>query len=243
MIPSINFLPATYHVQRQREQKTLWRRMMVFFFLALAVLGTVQQRQLRRKLETRRDELQSKAQGLTQLLPVKSKQEQVLKDLETKSQLLTTLELRVPMTRVLSAVTSSLPELVSLNECQAEMGLIENSAAATPIVNLASANKEKPPPFEADLAELRSVTSRSAKLLTLSGIAPDDLAISKYLIALRETNLFEHVSLSFTGQHQVREESWRNFQIRLQVKHPETWIDRAPASDQRVVRNPGGVSR
>ncbi|MBC7816302.1 MAG: hypothetical protein IAG10_05360 [Planctomycetaceae bacterium] len=243
MVPSIDFLPATYHLQRQREQKTLWRRMMVFFFLALAVLGTWQQRQIRRKLETRRDELQARAQGLMQALPAKSKLTQDLKDLETKSQLLTTLELRVPMTRVLSAVTKSLPELVSLNECQAEAGLMETSGPAILAVNPAVISKEKPPPFEADLTELRNVTSRSTTMLTLSGIAPDDLAISAYLVALRDTKLFERVTLAFTGQHRVRDENWRNFQIRLQVKHPETWLDRVTTTNQRVVQTQGGAAR
>ena len=243
MVPSIDFLPATYHLQRQREHKTLWRRMMVFFFLALSVLGTWQQRQLCRKLELRRDELQAKAQGLMQAMPAKSKVTQELKDLETKSLLLTTLELRVPMTRVLSAVTKSLPEMVSLNECQAEAGLIEISGAALAAAIPAQISKEKPPPFEADLEELRNATSRSATMLTLSGIAPDDLAISKYLVGLRDTKLFERVTLAFTGQHQVRGENWRNFQIKLQVKKPETWLDRMPAANPRVVQSQGGVSQ
>ncbi len=243
MVPSIDFLPATYHLQRQREHKTLWRRMMVFFFLALSVLGTWQQRQLCRKLELRRDELQSKAQGLMQAVPAKSKVTQELKDLETKSLLLTTLELRVPMTRVLSGVTKSLPEMVSLNECQAEAGLMESSGAALPAAILAQTSKEKPPPFEADLTELRNATSRSATMLTLGGIAPDDLAISKYLVALRETKLFERVTLAFTGQHQVRGENWRNFQIKLQVKKPETWLDRTPTANTRVVQTQGGTAR
>ena len=243
MVPSIDFLPATYHLQRQREQKTLWRRMMVFFFLALSVLGTWQQRQLCRKLETRRDELQAKAQGLMQAMPANSKVTQELKDLETKSLLLTTLELRVPMTRVLSAVTKSLPEMVSLNECQAEAGLMETSGAVLPAAIPAQISKEKPPPFEADLTELRNATGRSATMLTLSGIAPDDLAISKYLVALRDTKLYERVTLAFTGQHQVRGENWRNFQIKLQVKKPETWLDRMPAANPRVVQTQGGAAQ
>ena len=243
MVPSIDFLPATYHLQRQREHKTLWRRMMVFFFLALSVLGTWQQRQLCRKLETRRDELQAKAQGLMQAMPAKSKVTQELKDLETKSLLLTTLELRVPMTRVLSAVTKSLPEMVSLSECQAEAGLMESSGTTLPAIGSAPVSKEKPPPFESDLTELCNATSRSATMLTLGGIAPDDLAISKYLVALRDTKLFERVTLAFTGQHQVRGENWRNFQIKLQVKKPETWLDRMQAANPRVVQTQGGAAQ
>jgi Tfp pilus assembly protein PilN len=243
MVPSIDFLPATYHLQRQREHKTLWRRMMVFFFLALAVLGTWQQRQIRRKLELRRDELQTKAQGLMQAVPVKSKVTQELNSLETKSLLLTTLELRVPMTRMLAAVTKSLPELVSLNECHAEAGLMESSGPSVPAVIPAQISKEKPPPFEADLTELRNASSRTAMMVTLSGIAPDDLAISAYLVALRETELFERVTLAFTGQHLVRGENWRNFQIRLQVRNPEAWLDRAAAENSRVILTQGGTAK
>ena len=238
MVPQIDFLPASYHVQRQREHQTLWRRMMVFFFLALAVLGTWQQRQICRKLETRRDELQTKAEGLLEPVRAQSKLDQQLKEVETRVQLLATLELRVPMTRVLSAVTGSLPDMVSLNECQADVGLSEiigtPSTAMTMPPVAANKDKQKTPPFEMDLNELRSANGRSAAMLTISGIAPDDLTISQYLVALRETKLFERVTLAFTGQHRVRDELWRNFQVKLQVKNPDIWLDRAPATERRV---------
>ena len=240
MVPQIDFLPATYHVQRQREHKTLWRRLMACVFLVLAVLGTWQQRDLRRKLEARREELQSKAEGLLGPVKAQSKLEQQLSELETQALLLTTLELRVPMTRVLIAMTGSLPELVSLSDCQAETGLKETSGAkpaATPPVPPPAVNKDKPPtPFELDLTELRKGTDLSATLLTLSGIAPDDLAISQYLMALRETGLFERVTLSFTGPHIVREESWRKFEVRLQVKSPQELLSPSSSAARRVTK-------
>lgn len=248
MVPQIDFLPATYHVQRQREHKTLWRRMMVFFFLTLAMLGTWLQRDLRRKLESRRDELQAMADGLLQSVQAQSKLEQQLKELETRALLLTTLELRVPMTRVLTAITSSLPEMVSLSDCQAETGLKEtpntrSAASSTPPI----VNQEKPAsPFESDLTELRNATKLSATMLTLSGIAPDDLTISQYLVALRESNLFDRVTLSFTGQHPVREEVWRKFEVRVQVKSPEALLERTSArltAKQSQTRELQGASR
>ena len=82
MVPQIDFLPAAYHVQRQREHKALWRRMMVLFFLAIATLGTWQQRQHRQKLETRRDELRAKSEGLQQSLTAESKFDQQLDNVE-----------------------------------------------------------------------------------------------------------------------------------------------------------------
>lgn len=240
MVPQIDFLPASYHVQRQREHKTLWRRMMVFFFLALAAVGTCQQREIRRKLENRRDELQSMAEGLLQPVKAQSTLEQQLSDLETRALLLTTLELRVPMTRVLNAITTTLPELASLNECNAESGQKENSNLRTSVgpapPQPAAAIKTPKSPFESDLTALRDASGVSAMMLTLTGIAPDDLTISQYLFALRETGLFERVTLSFTGQHAVREETWRKFEVRLQLKHPETLLDRSPTAARRVSR-------
>ena len=235
MVPQIDFLPATYHVQRQREHKTLWRRMFVFFFLVIAVVGTWQQRQLRHKLEARRDELQSKAEGLLQPVKAQSKLEQQLKELETRALLLTTLELRVPMTRVLTAITNSLPELVSLNDCQSDTALKDTSITRSGMLPPPVASKEKKlSPFESDLTELRNSANLSATMLTLSGIAPDDLTISQYLVALRETELFERVTLSFTGQHPVREETWRKFEVRLQVKNAEALLDREQAAVRRI---------
>lgn len=235
MVPQIDFLPATYHVQRQREHKTLWRRMMVFFFLTIAVLGTWMQRDLRRKLEVRRDELQAIAAGLMQSLNSESKADQRLNELETRSLLLTTLEMRVPMTRVLSAITNSLPDYVSLDDCQAEFGLKESTNVRSPppptSVVVDKANNLSP--SELDLKELRNASNLSTMMLTLNGIAPDDLAISRYLVALRDTELFERVILSFSGQQSVRDEMWRKFEVRLQVKAPEALLDRKPM-DRRL---------
>ena len=237
MIPQIDFLPTTYHVQRQREHKTLWRRMMMLFFLTLAALGTWQQQDLRRRLEVRRDELQSKAEGLLQPIKAQSNLQQQLNDVEARALLLTTLELRVPMTRILNAVTSSLPEMMSLSECNAEPGQKEQSGLRPAVPRpLPTANKVTPSPFASDLTELRSAAGLSTLMLTLSGIAPDDLTISQYLVALRETGLFERVTLSFTGQHTIREETWRKFEVRLQLKNPETLLDHTPTGIRRVTK-------
>jgi Tfp pilus assembly protein PilN len=228
MVPQIDFLPATYHVQRQREHKTLWRRMMVLFFLTLAVLGTSQQRLLQTKLEARRDELRARAEGLQQSLPVEAKLDQQLRELETRAQLLTSLEFRIPTTRLFAALTNSLPEFVSLSECQAEIGLIEGAATANTPITMPNTNKEKVPPFDADLNELKAATARTTTLLTLNGFAPDDSAISRYLVQLKETGLFERVTLAFSGQHRVRDESLRTFQVRVQVKSPSMLFDSFP---------------
>ena len=236
MVPQIDLLPATYHVRRQREHKTLWRRMMVLFFLTLAVLGTWQQRKLRTKLESRRDELRARAEGLQQLLPVESKLDQQLRELEAQTKLLTSLEFRIPTTRLLAGLTKSMPEFVSLSECLAEIGLIEVPASANVPSAVTNANKEKLPPIEADLTELTTAISRSTTMLTLTGFAPDDSAISRYLVQLKETGLFERVTLAYSGQLRVRDESLRSFQVRLQVKNMTTLFDSRPSTDQRVTK-------
>jgi hypothetical protein len=239
MVPQIDFLPATYHQQQRRKHTTLWRRMMVFFFLALAMLGTWQQRQLQRKLQARRDELKSQAEGLEQLLPLDTDLERRLRDLDVQTQLLTQLSVRVPTTRVLAALTNALPQFVSLNECQAEFGAVEGLAAPNmrvpPPSTASGENKSPASPFETDVAELNLAKDRSALLITLHGLAPDDFAISRYLVRLRETKLFERSTLVYSGQHRVRDEVLRSFQLRLQVKNPKDWLETTPASGQRVV--------
>ncbi len=239
MVPQIDFLPAAYHVQRQREHKTLWRRMMVLFFLALATLGTWQQRHLRRKLETRRDELRARSEGLQLSLTTESKGDQQLQDLDRQAQLLSLLEFRIPATRLLAAVTSSLPEFVTLNECQTDFGMLDEGTSRNAVSPVTILNKVKLLPVEADLADLKFTASRTAKLLTVTGFAPDDLAISRYLVRLKETRLFERVTLAYSGQHRVRDEMLRRFQIRLQVKNPQSILESEPLVDRRVTKRIG----
>jgi hypothetical protein len=241
MVPQVDFLPATYHQQRRRKQTTLWRRMMVFFFLALAMLGTWQQRKLQRKLEARRDELKSRAEGLEQSLPLDTELEQRLRDLDVQTQLLTQLSVRVPTTRVLAALTNALPEFVSLNECQTEIGAVEGlpptNMRVSPRSTASGANQSPASPFDADVAELRLAKDHSALLITLHGLAPDDFAISRYLVLLRETKLFERSTLVYSGQHRLRDESLRCFQLRLQVKNPKDWLETAATTGQRVAHD------
>lgn len=237
MVPQIDFLPVTYHVQREREQKTLWRRTTMFLFLALAVLGTIQQRELRRKLETRRDELQARAAGLQQnAVPSEVATQKYLKELETRALLLTTLELRVPTTRVLSALTTSLPEFVSLTDCQADWSPLENLVVANvkvPVPN--SASTEKPSPIETDLKELQSASKKMGLFLTIHGFAPDDLEITRYLNQLHQTELFDRITLVVSNQHRVQDEPLRHFEARLQLKSPHALMY-APSVDRRAVK-------
>ena len=150
--------------------------------------------------------------------------------------MLTSLEFRIPTTRLIAALTNSLPEFVSLSECQAEVGLIEGAAVTNGPPAIPNANKEKPPPFDADLNELTAASSRTATLLTVTGFAPDDSSISHYLVQLKETRLFERVTLVFSGQHRVRDEALRTFQVRVQVKSTAALFDSLPTNG--VVQKP-----
>ncbi len=248
MVPQIDFLPVAYHIQRQRQHRTVWRRMMVFFFLAIAVLGTWQQRDLRKKLEARQSELQARAAGLQQYaVPQESQVQTELKGLEAQALLLTTLELRVPTTRILSALTTSLPEFVSLTDCQAIWSPLEGIAPPQAKVAVSSqAAAAKLTPIELDLKELQSTSQRHGMVLTIHGLAPDDLEITRYLSKLHEAELFDRITLVFSSQHRIYDEPLRQFEVRLQVKHPTAWQKPAakqPTSDYLFGATSGGGPR
>ena len=92
---------------------------------------------------------------MLQSVKTQSKLTQWLKEWETRALLLTTLELRLPMTRVLSVITKSLPGLVSLNNCQADTRLKETSNVRSGTLPLLVGSEEKKlSPFNSDLTEL-----------------------------------------------------------------------------------------
>jgi len=93
--------------------------------------------------------------SMLQSVKTQSKLTQWLKEWETRALLLTTLELRLPMTRVLSVITKSLPGLVSLNNCQADTRLKETSNVRSDTLPLLVGSEEKKLfPFNSDLTEL-----------------------------------------------------------------------------------------
>jgi hypothetical protein len=221
MTHTIDFLPAGYHQRRQLDLKKRWRQGLLLVFASLIALGTVQQRHSQARLVAERDRLRLQADAMAAQLGNAEALRQEILDLDASAALLARLQLRPAGTRVLQAIAQSLPAFVSLKEIRTSH---ERTASRTPASAADRAAKPKDVPAAggtpqaADLAKLMEQQRESSLVVSLAGIAPDDVAVSAYLAALRRTQLFDDVQLLYTDLHVYREERLRRFGLRLKVR-------------------------
>ena len=230
MVDDINFLPAGYHHSRHRRKKQAWRRGAFVAVLLLIFAGSAKQWHARRALEATRDELRRRAaDSLAQLGPAEALNARIAR-LDSQTTLLVRLQTRVPPTRLLADVTRSLPEFVSLTQFRV------HREGAAPLGGLPAALRagtqpapEATAPAEKDLDELQRLDEQSHLVVSLLGIAPDDVAISHFLAAMQETGTFAEVQLQYTDETTFREYRLRSFSIRLVVRRPGSMAGPLPA--------------
>ena len=222
MIESIDFLPADYHRKRQRSRKTYWRSAVFAVFAMLVGAGAVRQRLNQRKLEATRDRLQRQADQMISQLQSTDVLKKQIKRLEIQSELIATLRYQAVPTRILQAVTNTLPKYVRLTRIQ--WGREKKAQQVRGRVQHLRRSKQKSkkqadkPPQQLDLEQLWSVNRNTQLAVAVEGVAPDDVAISQYLAALQTTGALRSVQLLFTDRYVDRGLSLRRFGIRLLVR-------------------------
>ncbi|MEX1097429.1 MAG: hypothetical protein WED34_15390 [Planctomycetales bacterium] len=217
----IDFLPASFHQHRQRRQKAAWRRALLGVFLTLIVLGTVRQHQVRTARATARDDLRRQAAALVERLESREALQARIDRLDLRANLVAQLRLRIAPTRLLAGVSAVRPEFVSLREFRMTREQLTSAAASAP-PSAAAAGSSAPvvPAEQQDLDRLARQANESAVFVHLAGIAPDDVTLSRYLIALEETGLFDEVKLLYTDEHRHGDHWLRSFRLRLRVRLP-----------------------
>ncbi len=234
---SIDFLPASYHENRIRRGRKIWRRAILAITLTLIVIGTVDQRRKQSQLAAKCRKVEQHAKKLTNSLESADDLRRRKHELRAKANLITYLRVNVPSTLLISTVTNSLPEYVSLHSFRSTYEIGE-SASAKDRNKPAGKGKRKKKKGKKDAEESKlaaemdsEMLSQKSKLndvfLTLTGIAPDDVAISQYLGNLNDTSIFQEVKLIYADQTMLRDLPMRSFEIRLRVKKPGSVVDKS----------------
>ncbi len=216
----IDFLPADYVCVRTTRFSNNWLRVVFVTAAALMVTGWLAQSHSLSQLTARRGRLQEQTNELLAKLGSPEILRRELKVVESEGRLLEALRLNVPPTRWLSAVVQALPPQVSLREIRAS----REETAEPPARGTAGGSNSKPPeeqpgdPIDRDLDRLAKSAERQLLVISLSGSADDDQAVSNFLNALQRTNLFDRVQLLFTDQNGKEDETQRSFAVRLRVR-------------------------
>ena len=228
MTPKIDFLPESYHQRRHSHQKTLWRRSLLAVFLALIIIGSLGLKGTNARLQAERDSLQANARAMHAKLGNRANFQQQIVRLDAEANVITLLRVNSSPTRVLAAISESLPRFVTLTEFRLAREKL-NTRVDSPAAPNPTAAEAQTAPAELDLARLRESSAETVLVASIKGLAPDDIAISKLLAALHSTGFFSDSQLLYTDQENVGELALRSFAIRLTLRRPNATAEPAEA--------------
>ena len=220
MTPRIDFLPPSYVQNRQRRQKAVYRRAVVAAFVALVALGAVRQWQVQRQMEATRDRLRTHARDMLAQLGSPDELKERIVRLDVRANLVAQLRLHHSPSRILHAVARALPPTVTLTELRYESESPPPPAATPPGGGESLTDKGTASPEDADLARLRGEASSAAVTVLLTGLAPDDVTLSRSLMSLRRSGFFEETRLQYSEEVSLRDMPFRKFVVRLRLRRP-----------------------
>ena len=225
-MPPDSFLPNEY-VEHRRDRRTSCMALILF----LVVVGSIGAAFLYRNatvhtaLDQQREVMERYAQAEDQVATLTDLQ-RARDDMLWKSTLAAALLERVPRSLLLEHVIDCMPEHMGLTTFALHSTIIR-----TPPSQAQSQNGRAPrrqtrqaaPSSDVQAIDVPSYTVR----LQLSGIAPTDLHVSRFLSALNAAAMFQNVRMESTMEDLVEDQAVRRFEITCTI-HPCTTGDGMP---------------
>ena len=216
MAENMSFLPEDY-LEKKIARRTNVIFVALFSLMLITVLGAdFVSRQQSVKI---RDELSSRNEKFEQM----RKQFEEIESLEAEksrmqqmANVTATLKDNVLKSNVFSELINNMPSTLRLDELELETKIDKTKSAPAPKTAMqreklrrASAKKDK------GAAPIRVVPT--VVELSLTGFAPNDVAISDYIGALNAHPLFRNVNLQFTEESKDGEEISRKFVVNFEL--------------------------
>lgn len=242
MVPNVDFLPASYRRQREKKLRRMWHRAVLAVFGLLILAGTLQQRRTISNREEALAALAARTASLKNALPDKTALNEQQAASDRRAMLLALLQLEEKPTSLLSAISTSLPEFVSLSSLR--LSREKNLKQALPVSpkNAKKATEvQQPSPVEADLRQLKEQRKQTRLVIQLEGQAPDDQSIAGYLKALQQTGLFRSARLLFTDGDRMAGVPIRRFSLMLEARVPSLPASLADDLPPEAAGNPSAA--
>ncbi|QDU00314.1 PilN domain-containing protein [Gimesia aquarii] len=223
MIPEIDFLPASYREVRRRHRNRIWRRTIVLIFLVLVTLGTVRQREIQHNLLTQKKDLEERARLMNAQLEDPDQLNQKIKVTEIRANLLAALQLDESPAQLLSIISSTLPEFVSLDEFHFSFEKVFVKKKSKPD-KVPDKDVTEMIPALVDLQNLKEQHARENLVINVQGMSPDHLSISHYMSNLDQLGLFREIDLVQSNEMVFEGQPMRVFRLRIVVNAPGMYV-------------------
>jgi len=236
-----SFLPEDY-LARKAEMRTnavclvLFLVVMVGVFLAFVVTNRtwstvkVQQAEVNAKYQQAAADIQK----ITELDEQKAR-------MIVRAELAAALVERVPRSKLLAELVTCMPDRLSLLEFSlgSEKLKVVDRAALEEKNKAKSGPKRAPTKAEAEAAaEPQKVQPPKYRVtMSLVGVAPTDLEVSRYITALNAKDIFRDVTLDYSEEQEIEGQVMRKFKIDLRLNADADLRDGAAPEDAGRLRD------
>jgi len=244
MTTAPSFLPEDY-LARKAERRTnliclvLFAVVMLGVFLAF-VFTNQKWTQVKRDQATINVRYQTAAEQITELSELEDQKEEMLQ----KADLAAALVERVPRSILLAELINRMPERLSLLELELTS---EQLKPVTPTKTDAHKDRQKgnrlgperAPTKEEAAEEQKKIRPPRYKVeISLVGVAPTDLEVSRYLAELNAYPLLREVTLAYSEEKDIEGQIMRKFEIKMKLETDADVRDVDPLIPPRRIRDP-----
>jgi len=229
----LSFLPDDYLDRKQRRRTN--GICAVLFCIVISSIGgafTVTEKSMR-EIEKQATDVDMQYTGAAKRIDQYQQMEEKQRTMQHQAELTASLLEKVPRTKVLAKITNGIPTGVSLLDFAMSSSLNTNPAKVAPktAFELKKAEADSARGVVNALASQPRVYDVTIKL---TGVAPNDGQVAKFIAKLNSSSLFKDVNLVFTDEFVVgdKENKLRKFAIEMSI-NPNAPLD-DPSDDTKT---------
>lgn len=236
-----SFLPEDYLAQKA-ERRTNIIILTLFVVVIAAVLSAFlvtnrQWNQLKRQQATINVAYQQAGEELEELNELESQKDEMLR----KAEIVSALVERVPRSILLAELINRMPERLGLIEFNLNSEKIKATRTG---LALKQTGRHKGPTRGLTKQEAEDAINKKIEvpkfkvLISMVGMAPTDLEVSRYLAALNTYSLLDDVSLLYSEEKEFDGQMMREFKITMELSRDADFHHVDPLLMPRGIRNP-----
>jgi len=239
---SASFLPEDY-LEQKAERRTNVICLTLFAVVMVAVFGAFlvtnrQWTQVRAAQQSINVAYQEAAMQIEQLTELEQQREQMLH----KAELAASLVERVPRSILLAELINRMPPRLSLIEftlASEKIIAAAQDASKKDTGRLAGGKPQRGATREEAGAEARRIDpTRYMVRVTMTGVAPTDLEVSRYMAELNGYKLLHNVALEYSEEHEIEGQKMRQFRIKFTLDPDADVRQIQPLKKPRNIHNP-----
>ncbi len=239
-MPVSNFLPEDYLAQKA-ERRTNFICLILFGVVMIAVFGAflVTNRQWS-SIKDQQKSVNAQYQEAAQQIQLLNELEQQKSAMLERAELASALVERVPRSILLAELVNRMPPRLSLLEFKLNSEKLKPPAPPKKDKGVTGDLKPQRAPTKEEAAEeiKKIVAPRYRVEITLKGVAPSDLEVSRYLAELNAYDLIQNVFLVGSEDEEIEGQMMRQFSIKMLLSPEADIRDVEPLLDHERVRNP-----